>query len=71
MTACSKLYNGLSTKEQHDSLNQDKLFFLQKNKECYSLVCYTEGYGMSGSSVCLFVCLSVLMPMSSSDGKRK
>lgn len=30
MAACSKLYNGLSTKEQHDSLNKDKLFSLQK-----------------------------------------
>lgn len=46
-------------------LNKDKLFFsTRKKKGVISLVCYTEGYGMSGNSVCL-------MPMSSSDGKRK
>lgn len=54
---------GYSLKSNMTSLNKDKTvgFFLYR--KCYSLVCYTEGYGMSGNSV--------LMPMSSSDGKRK
>lgn len=63
MAVCSKVYNGLFTEEQHDSLNKRQT---AATKRCYSLVGYTEG--MSGRSV---LCVVVLMPMSSSDEKRK